>query len=45
MKKNEEDEKRTNEKNVSQLDLSRFQPFIEETVIESNLEIKKFKLI
>ncbi len=45
MKKNEEDEKKTSEKNIYQLDFSKYQPFIEETVIISNLEIEEFKFI
>jgi hypothetical protein len=42
--KNEEDEKKISEKNIYQLDYSKFQPFIEETVIYHNKEIKKLEL-
>jgi hypothetical protein len=45
MKKNEEDEKRINEKNVYQLDFSKYQQFIDEAVYVPNIEIEKFKLV
>ena len=44
MKKNEEDEKKTQEKYIYQPDFSKYQQFIDETVLILNTEIQKFNL-